>query len=66
MLTDALPQMLRMAEETRFPFLAKIYMDGSVAIWKTEPKFQKGRQSKRRYRPLKENDDDAEQEDIES
>ena len=54
MLIDAMPQMLRMVEETRFPFLAKIYMDGSVAIWKTEPKLQKGRKSKRRYRPLKE------------
>ncbi|MGH9799395.1 MAG: hypothetical protein ACRD82_03445 [Blastocatellia bacterium] len=64
MLTDALPQMLRMVEETRFPFLAKIYMDGSVAIWKTEPKFQKGRKSKRRYHPLKEDSDDTEQDHI--
>ena len=66
MLTDALPQMLRMVEETRFPFLAKIYMDGSVAIWKTEPKLQKGRKSKKRYRPLKESKNDIEQDNIET
>ena len=60
MLTDALPQMLRMIEETRYPFLAKIYIDGEVAIWKTEPKLQKGRISKRRFRPLREERDDNE------
>lgn len=60
MLTDALPQMLRMVEEIRFPFLAKIYMDGEVTIWKTEPKLQKGRKSKGRLRPLQEDRDDLE------
>lgn len=54
-LVEALPQMLRMVQETRFPFLAKIYTDGSVAIWRYEPKFQKGRKSKKRHHPLREN-----------
>lgn len=50
MLINAMPQMLQMVEENRFPFLAKVYMDGSVKVWKTEPKIQKGRRSKTRPR----------------
>lgn len=59
-LIDALPQMLKMVEETRFPFLAKIYLDGSVAIWKTEPKIQKGRRSKGKKYPPEENEENTE------
>lgn len=53
----ALPQMLPMVEENRFPFLAKVYLDGSVAIWKTEPKLQKGRRSRGKYRPTIEDEE---------
>lgn len=49
----ALPQIFRMLEEIRYPFIAKVYKDGSVFLWKTEPIYQKGRRSKKRYRPRK-------------
>ena len=53
LLVAALPQMLRMVEENRFPFIAKIHQDGSVTLWKTDVDFPKGFSAKKRYRPLK-------------
>lgn len=53
-LINAMPQMLRMVEDNRFPFIAKIHQDGSVDLWKTDVKFPKGQRGKKRYRPLKE------------
>lgn len=49
----ALPQIFRLLEDARYPFIARLYKDGTVALWKTEPIKQKGRRSKKRYRPSK-------------
>lgn len=49
----ALPQIFRLLEETHYPFIAKIYQDGSVAMWKTEPIFQIIQKGRKRYRPSK-------------
>jgi hypothetical protein len=58
-LINAMPHMLSTIEENRFPFIAKIYQDGSVGVWKTEPIRQKGRKSKGRHRPIQEKKDEA-------
>ena len=43
----ALPKILKMLDENRFPFIAKIHRDSSVELWKKEPKIHKGVQRKR-------------------
>jgi len=50
---DAMPQILRVLEENRFPFIAKIHHDRSVSIWKTDVTFPKGYRGKKRYRRSK-------------
>lgn len=53
MIITALPQIFRMLETDRYPFIARLHLDGSVTLWKSEPIHQKGRRSKKRYRPSK-------------
>jgi hypothetical protein len=53
LIVNAIPQILRMLEENRFPFIAKIHQDGSVALWRTDVEFPKGFRAKKHFRPLK-------------
>jgi hypothetical protein len=43
----ALPKILTMITQNDFPFIAKLQKNGSVELWKTEPKIHKGIQKKR-------------------
>ncbi len=43
----ALPKIMKMLDESRFPFIARIRADGSVVLWKKEPMIHKGIQRKR-------------------
>ena len=45
---DALPKILEMIDANNFPFVAKVYKDGSVKLWKDKPNFRKGIQKKKR------------------
>lgn len=46
----ALPAILKILDEHKHAFIAKIYMDSSVKIWKTEPVVEKGVKKKGRNR----------------
>jgi len=38
----ALPKILKMLDENRFPFIAKIHKNSAVDLWKKEPMIHKG------------------------
>jgi hypothetical protein len=44
----ALPKILKMLDESRFPFIARITDSGTVNLWKTEPMRRKGIKVKKR------------------
>lgn len=46
----AMPKIFDMIATNDFPFIAKIYRDDTVALWKTKPMIHKGIQKKRRHR----------------
>lgn len=48
-LKKALPKILQITEDSDFPFIAKVYTDGDVDIWKTKPMIQKGRPNRFKY-----------------
>lgn len=43
---EALPKVLKMLDENRFPFIARIRHDATVVLWKDEVKKHKGLQTK--------------------
>ena len=45
---EALQDILKMLDENRFPFIARITASGSVTLWRTEPMKLKGIKVKRR------------------
>lgn len=47
-LVKALPKIVEAIEQNDFPFIAKIYRDSRVEVWKTKPLIHKGIQKKRR------------------
>jgi len=45
---ETLPDILEMIAKNDFPFIAKVYRDGQVKLWKTTPMIHKGIQKKKR------------------
>jgi hypothetical protein len=45
----ALPKMFDTMDSSDFPFIAKVFRDSSVELWKTKPNFRKGIQKKKRH-----------------
>lgn len=46
---QALPKIFEMIDANDFPFIAKVFRDSSVELWKTKPKIRKGIQKKKRH-----------------
>lgn len=55
-LLDAMPEMLQLVADNRFPFIARIHHDHSVNIWRTKPVFSQGDKGRKRYHPPKRKD----------
>ena len=46
---EALPKIFHMIDANDFPFIAKVFRDGTVELSKTKPKFRKGIQKRKRH-----------------
>jgi len=44
----ALPKIFEVIDENDCPFIAKVFRDSRIELWKTKPKARKGRQKKRK------------------
>ncbi len=47
-LIKAFPKILDAIEANDFPFIAKVFRDSTVEVWKTDPIYRKGIQKKKR------------------